>query len=149
MDPFYFVCLFRLFALFECCLAKSFRMYGRRKFNGRNQDLFLGFFCFFRFCFPNLHSEVALSTTLLGCFFLFFFFFFWGVCFANLGWNCYVLLSAMTRESVGVEVYVSAVKFAKGREREKKTGLVKKTASTTTTTSTINFFGWTGNPYPL
>lgn len=37
---------------------------------------FLAFLLFrFRFCYPNLHSEVALSTTLLGCFFLFSFFF--------------------------------------------------------------------------
>lgn len=42
----------------------------------RNQDLFLGFFAFsFSFCFSTLHSEIALSMTLLCCFFLFFFFF--------------------------------------------------------------------------
>lgn len=52
----------------------------------RNQGLFLGFFFFrFRFCFPNLHSEIALSTTLLGWLF---FLFSGGFVFANLGWNC-------------------------------------------------------------
>lgn len=96
-------------------------------------------FLLFRFCFSNLHSEIALCTTLPGCFN------FWPI-------------------SVGTATFVECdderVSRCKGvcfcgeicerkREREKK-GLVKKTASTTTTTtSTINFFGWTGNPYPL
>lgn len=110
---------------------------------------FLAFSFPFSFCFSTPYSEIALSTTLLGCFFLFFLFSFLGGLFCQSRLELLRFLSAMTRESVGVEVYVSAVKFAKGREREKKTGLVKKTASTTTTTtSTINFFWMDWKPLP-
>lgn len=79
----------------------------------RNQDLFLGFFAFFfRFVFWASHSEIALSTTLLGCCF-FSYFFFSGVWFCQSRLELLRLLSAMTRESVGVEVYVSAGNLAK------------------------------------
>lgn len=87
MDPFYFVCL--VFCLFQ--LAKGYFQGVKRKKDwqgrkGRNQDLFLGFFCFFSFLLSESSLRDRSFYDIAGLVFAFFS----GLFLANLGWNCYV-----------------------------------------------------------